>query len=124
MSFDITYKGDDSDRPETIRKKQAEIDRKTEQDKIDTNENIPNIIKSLKDPSNDYYNEKTETERDAMDWITLSEYHSQMSFKKKCILELLKIKGLGGTKAEWDTEGAKTLIQIESDIKTEKEKEE
>lgn len=43
------YKEDGSDRPENIAKAKAEIDRKVSQDKIDEEENRPNLISNLLD---------------------------------------------------------------------------
>lgn len=116
------YKSDGSDRPEIIAKIQAETARKAEQDKIDATVNKPNIIAELKKPENEFYNDKTEAERDAMDWNTLSDYHSQMVLKKNRISELMKLKGEADEKANWDAEGAKTFDQINTEIQTERTK--
>jgi hypothetical protein len=68
------YKPDNSDRPEIIRQKQVEESQKLEQEKIDI-ENKKTILADLEKLP---YNFKSKTEREAMTFLQLSEYHSQV----------------------------------------------
>jgi hypothetical protein len=106
------YLSDGSDRPEFI--SQATKDaQKAEQDSIDNTVNRPRIISALDSME---YHERTKAQYDGFSYDILTAYFTLMVSKQNHIKEILELKFLEGTKAEWDIEGAKTdadlLIEI------------
>jgi len=88
---------------------------KTRQDTIDATDNKPSIIIILDAQP---YNDLDKTTRDTLAYAELSEYQSQMTRKQNRISDILKLKELADTKANWDTEGAKTISELEAEIIT------
>ena len=82
---------------------------------VDNTENITNVKLALNDIP---YPDKNQTEIDVLSWEELSEYHSKMVHKQNLISEIISLKGLDNTRANWDIEGVKTyeviVLEIES----------
>ncbi len=116
---DIDYDPLASQKQEEQRKLEEQTrlaEQKKIQDQINETENKPIILEALKQLK---YPEKTDTEISAMTFDELAEYHSKMVLKQNKILELLELKKLD-TKdiTNWNNEGKKTLLELETEIKS------
>jgi hypothetical protein len=108
------YPEDDTGRVGHITQSMKDI-HKAEQDNVNENENRPRIISTLDDLP---YHERTKVQYDAFAYDVLSDYFTLMISKQNHIKEILELKFLEGTKAEWDIEGAKTDADLLTEIAT------
>ncbi len=90
-------------------------DAKAEQDLINDTENKPRIISALDDLP---YHERTKAQYDTFSYEVLRSYFTLMVGKQNHIKEILELKFLEGTRAEWDIEGAKTDAVLQAEIAT------
>lgn len=80
----------------------------------DNSENITNIKLALADIP---YPDKTTIEIDALSYEELTKYHSNMVLKLNLIKQLIELKELELTRANFDAEGVKTFEVIVAEIR-------